>query len=165
MADNLAVTPGTGATVAMNDISGILYQRVKISLGAAGSAFDLPRGQQVKADSLPVTIASDQTALTVLGSPSAIVDRSGTITTGGTSQQIAAANSTRKYLLFINISDTIMWIVFGNAAVADQPSIPIGPASAIYDGGILEYEGLVVPSTSVNLLCATTGKKFVCKEV
>lgn len=42
MADNVGYTPGTGATVAADDISGVLYQRVKISLGADGSAVDAP---------------------------------------------------------------------------------------------------------------------------
>jgi hypothetical protein len=42
MADNVGYTPGTGATVAADDISGILHQRVKISLGADGTAVDAP---------------------------------------------------------------------------------------------------------------------------
>lgn len=40
MADNVGYTPGTGATVAADDISGVLYQRVKLSLGSDGSAVD-----------------------------------------------------------------------------------------------------------------------------
>jgi hypothetical protein len=165
MADNVDITPGTGATVAADLIGGALYQRIKIALGADGSATDLGLGQQLKTASLPVVLASDTDPLVVSGPSSTFTDRSGSVTTGGTSQQLAAANSTRKYLLLINLSDTIMWVNFGTAAVADQPSIPLGPANAIYDGGILEYNAGVVPSGSVNLLCATTGKKFVCKEV
>lgn len=42
MADNVGYTPGVGATVAADDISGVLHQRVKISLGADGSAVDAP---------------------------------------------------------------------------------------------------------------------------
>ena len=41
MADNVAITPGTGATVAADDIGGVLHQRVKISQGADGSATDV----------------------------------------------------------------------------------------------------------------------------
>jgi hypothetical protein len=37
MADNVAITPGSGATAAADDISGILYQRVKITVGADGT--------------------------------------------------------------------------------------------------------------------------------
>ncbi len=41
MADNVGYTPGSGATVAADDIGGVLYQRVKISAGADGSATDV----------------------------------------------------------------------------------------------------------------------------
>jgi hypothetical protein len=36
MADNIPVTPGTGATIAADDIGGVLHQRVKLALGADG---------------------------------------------------------------------------------------------------------------------------------
>lgn len=42
MADNVGYTPGVGATVAADDIAGVLHQRVKISLGADGTAVDAP---------------------------------------------------------------------------------------------------------------------------
>lgn len=42
MADNVGYTPGSGATIAADDISGVLYQRMKLSLGADGSATDAP---------------------------------------------------------------------------------------------------------------------------
>ena len=41
MADNVGYTPGVGATIAADDISGVLYQRVKIGVGADGSATDV----------------------------------------------------------------------------------------------------------------------------
>jgi hypothetical protein len=41
MADNIAVTPGTGSTIAADDVGGILYQRMKLGLGADGVAADL----------------------------------------------------------------------------------------------------------------------------
>lgn len=74
MADNIGTTPGTGATVAADDVGGVLHQRVKLSIGADGSATDLAFGQGVKAASLPVTVASDQGALTVSGSVSLPTD-------------------------------------------------------------------------------------------
>lgn len=42
MADNLAWTPGAGATIAADEIAGAHYQRVKLSMGADGSAVDAP---------------------------------------------------------------------------------------------------------------------------
>ena len=41
MADNIAVTAGSGTTIAADDIGGVLHQRVKISQGADGSATDV----------------------------------------------------------------------------------------------------------------------------
>ena len=41
MADNLAITQGTGTTIAADDIGGVLHQRVKLSQGADGSATDV----------------------------------------------------------------------------------------------------------------------------
>lgn len=41
MADNIAVTAGSGTTIAADDIGGVLHQRVKLSQGADGSATDV----------------------------------------------------------------------------------------------------------------------------
>jgi hypothetical protein len=40
MSDNVGYTPGSGATVAADNIGGALHQRVKISVGADGTAAD-----------------------------------------------------------------------------------------------------------------------------
>jgi hypothetical protein len=47
MADNVAITAGTGTTVATDDIGGTHYQRVKLSLGADGTANDASAGSGV----------------------------------------------------------------------------------------------------------------------
>ena len=41
MADNIGYTPGSGATVAADDIGGVLYQRVKPAFGPDGVAVDV----------------------------------------------------------------------------------------------------------------------------
>jgi len=41
MADNVGYTPGAGATVAADDIGGVLYQRIKPVTGADGTAVDV----------------------------------------------------------------------------------------------------------------------------
>ena len=79
MADNVAVTPGSGATVAFDDISGIMYQRVKIGVGADGSATDVST-----AAPLPVTT----------GTASTLAANNVACTTGATA--ILAANQARK---------------------------------------------------------------------
>jgi hypothetical protein len=88
----------------------------------------------------------------------ALTDRSGTITTGGTSQQLAPSNATRKYLLIENLSSGDLWINFGVAAVAGQPSLKI-PA-----GAALTMESGFVSNQAVNVLGATTAQAFAAKE-
>lgn len=67
MADNVDITPGTGKTIATDDIGGVQYQRVKVALGADGAAADLAPGQAAMASSVPVAIASDQSAINITG--------------------------------------------------------------------------------------------------
>jgi hypothetical protein len=40
MPDNVDYTPGTGATIAADDIGGVLYQRVKVAHGIDGVAYE-----------------------------------------------------------------------------------------------------------------------------
>jgi hypothetical protein len=41
MADNVGYTPGTGATIAADEIGGVLHQRVKVGVGVNGEATDI----------------------------------------------------------------------------------------------------------------------------
>jgi hypothetical protein len=87
-----------------------------------------------------------------------LTDRSGSITTGGTAQQLAAANATRKYLLIQNISAGDLWLNFTTTAVSDQPSIKLTPGSSF------SMEGSYVSTEAVSVIGATTGQKFTSKE-
>lgn len=60
MADNFAVTAGSGTTIATDDIGGVNYQRVKLSLGADGTANDAVAGSGTNGTGVQrVTIATD----------------------------------------------------------------------------------------------------------
>ena len=41
MADNVAITAGSGTSIAADDISGVMWQRVKVGIGADGTAGDV----------------------------------------------------------------------------------------------------------------------------
>lgn len=56
MADNVGYTPGSGATVAADEIGGALHQRVKISVGTDGFATDVS-----DANPIPVDVGSTGT--------------------------------------------------------------------------------------------------------
>lgn len=67
MPDNISVTAGSGTTVAADDVSGVLHQRVKISLGADGAATDALGGAgAVAAGVMRTTLASDDPAVVAL---------------------------------------------------------------------------------------------------
>lgn len=61
MADNVAITAGSGTSIAADDISSVYYQRVKLSLGADGVAADAPTGAGTESGVLRVTLPTDGT--------------------------------------------------------------------------------------------------------
>lgn len=63
MADNVSVTPGTGATIATDDVGGVQYQRVKLVDGTLDSSTAIASGGGVEAGALRVTLANDSTGL------------------------------------------------------------------------------------------------------
>lgn len=85
------------------------------------------------------------------------VNRSGTITAGGTAQQLAPRNPSRRALTGQNISSGDLWIneVGGIAAVdmAGSYKVPAGESFA------------VETSQAVSIIGATTGQKFTATEV
>jgi hypothetical protein len=54
MADNIGYTPGTGATIAADEIAGVLHQRIKIGIGENGTATDVSQ-----ANPMPVMAVGD----------------------------------------------------------------------------------------------------------
>ena len=59
MADNIGYTPGSGATVAADDVGGILYQRIKPAFGEDNTAVDVSA-----TNPMPVTAAQLEFLLT-----------------------------------------------------------------------------------------------------
>jgi hypothetical protein len=67
MADDLTITQGTGTTIAADEISSVKYQRIKLSLGADGTAVDAIAGAGVVGTGVQrTTLASDDPAVTAL---------------------------------------------------------------------------------------------------
>ncbi len=92
MADNIKTQAGAGVDpdVATDEIGGAHYQKVKIALGAENALDTLvDSGQQTMANSVPVVIASDQTAVPVAivsggGAPAQYVEGDVDTTIAGT---------------------------------------------------------------------------------
>jgi hypothetical protein len=71
MADNVAITPGTGATIAADDIGGALHQRIKLTWGVDGSAVDASASNplpvvQTGTPALPTGAATDAKLDTII---------------------------------------------------------------------------------------------------
>lgn len=87
-------------------------------------------------------------------------DRSGTITTGGTSQVLMAVNANRLGYLIQNPSSNIesIFVNFTDPATGAGDSIEIAP------GGSLP-SNLAFSTEAINIVAATTGTAFVAKEL
>ena len=88
------------------------------------------------------------------------IDGSGTITTGGTAQEVFPARPGRSYLFCQNpiaASETL----FVNAPTA------AGLTNGSFElaaGGTLTFNGSFTPQGPVSVLGATTGHRFICKQ-
>lgn len=88
MADNVAITPGSGATIATDDVSGVQFQKVKLDGGGDGASSpitgDTTNGLDVDVTRVQgtVTISGTVTADTGTGYPSVATDGSAAPTTG-----------------------------------------------------------------------------------
>lgn len=112
MADNIGYTPGTGATIAADDIGGILHQRVKIGIGADGAATDIstanpmpitaPNALSVSAANA-IPISTSQT-LGVSAASNIPVSVTGTITTQETGELVEAIEALRMAIQSLNRS-------------------------------------------------------------
>jgi hypothetical protein len=89
----------------------------------------------------------------------ALINRSGTITTGGTAQTLMAADTTRNGFSVQNLSTGDLWInELGGTAAASQPAIKITSGS-LYEtprGMPCEY--------AVSIFGATTGQAFMSRS-
>jgi hypothetical protein len=159
MADNITLNAGSGgSTLATDDISGVQYQRVKITYGIDGTATDVSSsnplpvtidslavtGGGVESSALRVTIASDSTGVLSVddNGGSITVDNDGTFAVQAA--QSGAWNVT-------NVSGTIS-LPTGAATAAKQPALgTAGAASSdvITVQGIASMTALKVDGSAV----------------
>ena len=92
-------------------------------------------------------------------SSATMVDRSGTITLGGTAQQLMAANPNRKGYFIQNNSAGVLWFnELGATAVQAAPSISIA-AGALYQSPSPGASAL-----AISIIGATTAQAFSARE-
>lgn len=107
---------------------------------------------------IPINPSGTAIIAQILPSNGDFTDRSGTVTVGGTAQQLAPANTSRKYLFIQNNSSGDLWINFGANATTAQPSVKVEAGANFF------WESSFVPSSSISVIGATTGQTFTAKE-
>lgn len=116
-----------------------------------------PGGQATAASSLPVVLASDVISPVDTVAHNAATDRGGTITAGGTAQQIMAANASRRGIAIQNQSTGDLYMSGVAGATVDYHSLKI-PAGTLYE------TGGHVGAGAISIIGATTGQAFYARE-
>ena len=91
------------------------------------------------------------------GRPVSLTNRSGTIQTGGTAQNLVAANAARTALRVANRSS-------GNLTVHDAGAASATAGILVAPGQVYEWPAESVPSGAVSIWGATTGQAFYAVE-
>ncbi len=158
MSDNIDVTPGTGKTVATDDVGGAQYQQVKVNIGADGVATPLNAGAgAVASGTLRTTLGSDDPAVVSLAAlqaaavstgpvlaPTAATPVKGAITTamtGTTSTSLLAAPGAATYnyittIIVSNASSTVGTNVLLQDGSGGTTMMTI-PAAVNYGGAVI----------------------------
>lgn len=105
MADNVAITPGAGATIATDDVGGVQFQRVKLDVGGDGVSVPV-------AGSMPVTPATNATTTREYTTTAALRQ---SVTTSTSTFGLPTLGATRE--IYIHAISARMYFRTGDAAV------------------------------------------------
>lgn len=138
MADNVAITAGAGTTIAADDIAGVMHQRVKLSLGADGTAVDAVAGAgAVDTGVQRMTLASDDPAVTKLNAIARSVEGDyETVAASQTAQVLGATGATGDFVAGVLIVPATTSP--GNVIILDNAT-----SITIFAGGALSVSNLV----------------------
>lgn len=164
MANNVPISTTIGSTTTIESIDeggGVERQVIVLgSIGHAGSETQLSAGQQTSANSIPVVIASNQTAITALPGQTG-ADGSTSITTGGTAQNLFSGTTPTNGFEICNPDPSEdLWISDSTtAALNGQGSYRVAPA-----GGTYTTPAGYKPIGVVSAYAATTGHKITARR-
>lgn len=133
----MAGSPASGSTVT-GDVNIVQIAGVAVPVGAGAAA-----------TAMRVAIGTSLATYT---------DRSGTITSGGAAQQLAASNASRTGYFIQNVSAGDLWFSTLATAVANQPSI------RLMSGQSITVTSPDVTSGAISVIGATTGQAFAARE-
>lgn len=148
MADNIAVTAGSGTTIAADDIGGVLHQRVKISQGADGAATDVSAAAPLQV-TLANTGANATPVVVDLGANNDVtITGTVAVTQSGTWDEVGINDSGNS----ITVDNSTLSVVGGGTeATAMRVTIAsdsTGLVSVDDNGGSLTVDGTVAATQS-----------------
>lgn len=152
MSDNVAITAGSGTTIAADDIGGVKFQRVKVTFGPDGTAADV---DVASGKALPVQLRSSAGSDLLAGEYE-------TVAASATDQAMGATGATGDYLAGI--------LVVPATTSPGAVSIKDGSGSAItiFTGGTTSVSNLVPFFVPLGLISTggawkvTTGANVSC---
>lgn len=117
MADNVAITAGSGTTIAADDIgAGVLVQRVKSCLGADGTAIDPVGGSGVTSTAVQrVVLATDSPPGTAAYSAAVTLTRTNDTNVYAANDVLGAATGSTAALTFANMGSSAGRIMITSA--------------------------------------------------
>jgi hypothetical protein len=147
------ITQPTGGSGMLGWLSGI-YNRLGSALTVTWS------GMTVGVTALPSIPAGANLIGSVTASPTAVTctSRSGTITVGGTAQNAAASNASRKTWTLKNPGAATETLYFDVTTTATTASLDLAPGAAF------TWPADTVNTTAISVLGATTGHAFAMVE-
>lgn len=174
MVDNVAITAGTGTTMATDDIGGVQYPRVKISQGADGSATDVssaaPLNVTLANGSVPShavtnagTFAVQNSAATPAGSNligkvdvqfAGTVPDTGSGTGGSKTQRVIVDSSQLSALGQTTMSASAPVVIASN-----QSAVPVA-AQAATSGGVSRSRTLIPNNTTAIVVKSGAGQLY-----
>lgn len=110
MADNIPVTPGTGANVATDDVAGVHFQKVKLDLGGDGASVPVTAEVPVKEKRAAISAVTSVAAST-------------------TFVALLAANAARLGAAIHNDSTAVLYVKLGAAASATSFTVKMAADS------------------------------------
>lgn len=152
MTDSIQITAGSGTTIATDDIGGTHYQRVKLSLGADGTANDAVAGTGVDGTGvLRVSLATDvalPAGTNLLGSITPEGTAYETVAASQTDQALGATGASGDYLSHILVIPGTTSP--GNVLIQDGA----GSAITVFTGGASSVTSLVPFSIPLGIASA-----------
>lgn len=156
MADNVVI-PATGSgdatpTVATDDVGGAHYQKIKVDGGGDGLSVPIVAGQQTMAASLPVVIASNQSAVAVSGPLTDTQLRATAVPVSGTVTASGPLTDTQLRATPVPVSGTVT----ASGPLTDTQlratAVPIsGTVTATVTGATITGDVTVIQGTATNL--------------